>query len=79
MVVFFFWYVKLQVLYVADTRQMGSPAVTFTQGHGLDGPWGMVAGKKQVKVFITKIIDYLNKPQGAVELSIILLYISDMK
>lgn len=21
--------------------------MTFTQGHGLDGPWGMVAGKKQ--------------------------------
>ena len=55
--VFFFWYVKWQVLYVADTRQIGSPAVTFTQGHGLDGPWGMVAGKKQVKVFITRIID----------------------
>ena len=37
---------NLQVLYVADTRQKGSPAVTFAQGHGLDGPWGMVAGKK---------------------------------
>ena len=35
----------LQVLFVADTRQTGIPAVTFTQGHGLDGPWGMVAGK----------------------------------
>jgi len=32
---------------VTDTRVKGSPAVTFTQGHGLDGPWGMVAGKKQ--------------------------------
>ena len=35
-----------QVLYVTDTRVKGSPAMTFTQGHGLDGPWGMVAGKK---------------------------------
>lgn len=42
---------------MADTRQIGSPAVTFTQGHGLDGPWGMVAGENQVKVFITRIID----------------------
>jgi len=32
---------------VTDTRVKGSPAVTFTQGHGLDGPWGIVAGKKQ--------------------------------
>ena len=36
-----------QVLFVADTRQTGTPAVTFTKGHGLDGPWGMVAGKNQ--------------------------------
>ena len=35
----------MQVLFVADTRQTGTPAVTFTQGHGLDGPWGMVAGE----------------------------------
>lgn len=27
-----------------DTRQSGSVAETFTQGHGLDGPWGMVSG-----------------------------------
>ena len=32
---------------MTDTRVKGSPAMTFTQGHGLDGPWGMVAGKKQ--------------------------------
>ncbi|XP_048583178.1 serine/threonine-protein kinase PknD [Nematostella vectensis] len=32
-----------QVLYVVDTRQSNSPAVTFASGHGLDGPWGMVA------------------------------------
>ena len=32
---------------MTDTRVKGSPAVTFTQGHGLDGPWGMVAGKRQ--------------------------------
>lgn len=30
---------------MADTRKHGSPAVTFAQGHGLDGPWGMVAGE----------------------------------
>ena len=41
---------------MADTRQIGSPAVTFTQGHGLDGPWGMVAGKKQVKVLLQKLL-----------------------
>lgn len=42
----------LQVLFVADTRQTGIPAVTFTQGHGLDGPWGMVAGRtlKEIRV-----------------------------
>lgn len=39
-----------QVLYVADTRQIGSPAVTFTQGHGLDGPWGMVADDEYLYV-----------------------------
>lgn len=38
-------YVLLQVLFVSDTRQTGVPAVTFTQGHGLDGPWGMVASR----------------------------------
>ena len=27
-----------------DTRRIGSVAKTFTQGHGLDGPWGMVSG-----------------------------------
>ena len=32
---------------MSDTRQPGIPAVTFTQGHGLDGPWGMVAGETQ--------------------------------
>lgn len=39
-----------QVLFVADTRQTGTPAVTFTQGHGLDGPWGMVADDKYLYV-----------------------------
>jgi len=34
---------------VTDTRVKGSPAVTFTQGHGLDGPWGIVAGKKLIQ------------------------------
>jgi len=38
-------YLLLQVLFVSDTRQSGVPAVTFTQGHGLDGPWGMVASR----------------------------------
>ncbi|XP_031557390.1 uncharacterized protein LOC116294014 [Actinia tenebrosa] len=32
-----------QVLYVSDTRQKDSHAITFAQGHGLDGPWGMVS------------------------------------
>lgn len=40
------------MLFVADTRQTGTPAVTFTQGHGLDGPWGMVAGKNQYQTSI---------------------------
>lgn len=39
-----------QVLFVSDTRQSGVPAVTFTQGHGLDGPWGMVASDKYLYV-----------------------------
>lgn len=34
-----------KVLYVSDTRQPGSVAKVFTNGHGLDGPWGMVSGK----------------------------------
>ena len=32
------------MLHVEDTRHAGSAAVTFAQGHGLDGPWGMVTG-----------------------------------
>lgn len=39
-----------QVLFVADTRQTGIPAVTFTQGHGLDGPWGIVTDDKYLYV-----------------------------
>lgn len=41
------------MLFVADTRQTGTPAVTFTQGHGLDGPWGMVAGKNPYQTSIS--------------------------
>ena len=43
---------------MADTRQAGIPAVTFTQGHGLDGPWGMVAGKKLVKLFSSPFMGF---------------------
>lgn len=39
-----------QVLFVSDTRHSGVPAITFTQGHGLDGPWGMVADDKYLYV-----------------------------
>ena len=41
---------------MSDTRQPGIPAVTFTQGHGLDGPWGMVAGKTAYTKFISETI-----------------------
>ena len=36
----------LQVFFVSNVFDLHSHAVTLIQGFGLDGPWGMVLGKK---------------------------------